>query len=252
MKLSMTYRVRTKGFNHIFNETVRLYRRAVSFLNGCMPEKNGTVFLSFRDRKIRSGFMESLTVKTKQIPLFSMTSRRNFTSSPVTYDVLPLRKLWARHPLTAATWQTGEKRTRKTRKTVTAAGGIRVIRPCTVPVCSSRTGIPETALKVFYPQYLGLGSGRSQKSDADYIEHHCKNYKNASRPYRNAERSGFLDFVFQTAVKLPDTKIPAHRILAVDLGAQQCVYVQHHDSGEARSSENFFPFRENTTPWNMR
>ncbi len=31
MKLSMTYRVRTKGFNHIFNETVRLYRQAVSF-----------------------------------------------------------------------------------------------------------------------------------------------------------------------------------------------------------------------------
>ena len=32
MKLSMTYRVRTRGFNHIFDETVRLYRQSVSFI----------------------------------------------------------------------------------------------------------------------------------------------------------------------------------------------------------------------------
>ena len=43
MKLSMTYRVRTKGFNHIFNETVRLYRQAVSFfVDVCLKEWNQT------------------------------------------------------------------------------------------------------------------------------------------------------------------------------------------------------------------
>ena len=35
MKLSMTYRVRTRGFNHIFDETVRLYRQAL-LLRGCL------------------------------------------------------------------------------------------------------------------------------------------------------------------------------------------------------------------------
>ena len=47
MKLSMTYRVRTKGFNHIFNETVRLYRQAVSFfVDVCLKEWKG-------ERKVR-------------------------------------------------------------------------------------------------------------------------------------------------------------------------------------------------------
>ncbi len=48
MKLSMTYRVRTKGFNHIFNETVRLYRRRF-FLRGCMQELRKQVSHLFND-----------------------------------------------------------------------------------------------------------------------------------------------------------------------------------------------------------
>ena len=41
MKLSMTYRVRTRGFNHLFDETVRLYRQAVSFfVDVCLTEWN--------------------------------------------------------------------------------------------------------------------------------------------------------------------------------------------------------------------
>ena len=39
MKLSMTYCVRTKGFNRVFDETVRLYRQAVSFFVAvCLKE----------------------------------------------------------------------------------------------------------------------------------------------------------------------------------------------------------------------
>ena len=67
MKLSMTYRVRTRGFNRVFDETVRLYRQAVSFfVDVCLKEwKHISVI---HGQKNRSGFVESLTVKTKQNP----------------------------------------------------------------------------------------------------------------------------------------------------------------------------------------
>ncbi len=39
MKLSMTYSVKTKRLNHIFMDTVRLYRQAVSFfMDVCLQE----------------------------------------------------------------------------------------------------------------------------------------------------------------------------------------------------------------------
>lgn len=52
----------------------------------------------------------------------------------------------------------------------------------------------------------------------DYIEHHCANYKECVPTLQKRGKKWFLDFVFQTAVKLPDTKIQHTRILAVDLG----------------------------------
>ena len=81
MKLSMTYRVRTKGFNHIFDETVHLYRQAVSFfMDVCLKEwKHISVI---QGQKIRSSFMESLTVKTKQNPAVSYDFSTKFYKFP--------------------------------------------------------------------------------------------------------------------------------------------------------------------------
>ena len=82
MKLSMTYRVRTKGFNHIFNETVRLYRQAVSFfVDVCLKEWNRISVI--QGQKIRSSFVESLTVKTKQNPAVSYDFSAKFYHSSI-------------------------------------------------------------------------------------------------------------------------------------------------------------------------
>ncbi len=53
MKLSMTYSVKTKRLNHIFMDTVRLYRQAVSFFYGRMPA--GMEYCIFRERPEGTG-----------------------------------------------------------------------------------------------------------------------------------------------------------------------------------------------------
>ena len=67
MKLSMAYRVRAKGFNHIFDETVHLYRQAVSFfMNVCLTKWD--LVSKGKFQKERVNLVESLTVKTKRNP----------------------------------------------------------------------------------------------------------------------------------------------------------------------------------------
>ena len=163
MKLSMTYRVRTKGFNHIFNETVRLYRRAVSFFRGCMPERMEPYFYH-SGTEDRSGFMESITrSKPNRIPLFSMTSRRNFSKFPSYLRRAAIAEALGKassYRSNLTNWEAADPAKRG--ETVTAAGGIRVSGHVPFRYVHPYRDIQE-ALKGLYPQYLGLGSGRSQK-----------------------------------------------------------------------------------------
>ena len=55
-----------------------------------------------------------------------------------------------------------------------------------------------------------------KKSDVDYILRHCGNYKECVPTLQKRGKEWFLDFVFQTTVKLSEN--PVERILAVDVG----------------------------------
>ena len=67
MKLSMTYSVKIKRLNHIFMDTVRLYRQAVSFfMDVCLQEWD--TISSGKTQKERVNLVESLTVASKKNP----------------------------------------------------------------------------------------------------------------------------------------------------------------------------------------
>lgn len=128
MKLSMTYRVRTRGFNHIFDETVRLYRQAVSFfVDVCLTEWN--LISTEKLQKERVKLVESLTIQTKQNPVVSYDFSAEFYKFPSylrrAATVEALGKVSSYRSNLA---QPGKRRIRqKTRReTVTAAGGIRI------------------------------------------------------------------------------------------------------------------------------
>lgn len=81
MKLSMTYRVRVKGFNHIFDETVRLYRQAVSFfVDVCLTEWD--LISTGKSQKERVNLVETMTVKTKQHSVVSYDFSAAFYKFP--------------------------------------------------------------------------------------------------------------------------------------------------------------------------
>ena len=81
-----------------------------------------------------------------------------------------------------------------------------------------RTGMYQAALKVFIRNTWDWVLVDLRKSDADYILRHCKNYKECAPTLQKRGKKWYLDFAFQTSVKLPDVSIKDTRILAVDLG----------------------------------
>ena len=218
MKLSMTYRVRTKGFNHIFNETVRLYRQAVSFfVDVCLKEWNRISVI--QGQKIRSGFVESLTVKTKQNPVVPYDFSAKFYKFPSYLRRAVIAEALGKvssYRSNLANWEAADSAKRGEKPSLPQVG---YVYPAMYRSgMFIRTGIYQAALKVFIRNTWDWVLVDLRKSDADYILRHCKNYRECVPTLQKRGKKWFLDFVFQTAVKLPDTKIQHTRILAVDLG----------------------------------
>ena len=67
MQLSMTYSVKIKHYNKIFNDTVKLYRDATDFfIKVSLQEWN--IIKTGKNQKKKAHIVESLTNKTKMNP----------------------------------------------------------------------------------------------------------------------------------------------------------------------------------------
>ena len=218
MKLSMTYRVRTRGFNHIFDETVRLYRQAVSFfVDVCLTEWN--LISTEKLQKERVNLVESLTIQTKQNPVVSYDFSAAFYKFPSYLRRAAIAEALGKvssYRSNLANWEAADSAKRGEKPSLPQVG---YVYPAMYRSgMFIRTGIYQAALKVFIRNTWDWVLVDLRKSDADYILRHCKNYRECVPTLQKRGKKWFLDFVFQTAVKLPDTKIQHTRILAVDLG----------------------------------
>ena len=218
MKLSMTYRVRTRGFNHIFDETVRLYRQAVSFfVDVCLTEWN--LISTEKLQKERVNLVESLTIQTKQNPVVSYDFSAEFYKFPSYLRRAAIAEALGKvssYRSNLANWEAADSAKRGEKPSLPQVG---YVYPAMYRSgMFIRTGMYQAAVKVFIRNTWDWVLVDLRKSDVDYIEHHCANYKECVPTLQKRGKKWFLDFVFQTAVKLPDTKIQHTRILAVDLG----------------------------------
>ena len=218
MKLSMTYRVRTRGFNHIFDETVRLYRQAVSFfVDVCLTEWN--LISTEKLQKERVNLVESLTIQTKQNPVVSYDFSAEFYKFPSYLRRAAIAEALGKvssYRSNLANWKAADPAKRGEKPSLPQVG---YVYPAMYRSgMFIRTGMYQAAVKVFIRNTWDWVLVDLRKSDVDYIEHHCANYKECVPTLQKRGKKWYLDFVFQTAVQLPGTDIRNTRILAVDLG----------------------------------
>ena len=223
MNIFSTYSVKIKHYNHIFKDTVKVYREAVDFLITVCLE-NWEELSSIDDSFKRLRFIEVLCHNTKsreaiydfddkfyKFPTYLRRGAISDAIGKVSSYKSNLDK-WKANPV-------GKE------PSIPKAG---YTFPCMYRIDMYKTidGNDYKALiKVRIRNTWDWIEVDLRKSDIDYINRHCKFRKKCAPTLHKRGKEWCLDFPFKERVKLNDTPIQEQIIVAVDLGINSAATV---------------------------
>ena len=215
MQIYTAYKVKIKHYNHIFKDTVAIYRNAVDYLiDVCTVNWDDVSDIGSSLRKQR--YIETLVHATKENPnpvydfdskFYKMPSylRRGAISEAIGKVSSYKSNLanWNKNPI-------GKE------PSVPKAG---LVFPSMYrTVMYNQTDDYRAQLKVYVRNTWDWITVDLRKSDMDYIVRHCKERKQCAPTLQKRGREWFLDFPFEEKVTLNDSNINDQTIAAVDLG----------------------------------
>ena len=218
MKIYSTYSVKFKHYNHIFKDTVSVYRDAVDFIiNVCLNEWNSIVAL---DQHGRHGTVEKLIHLTANRPSVRyMGFDRMFYKFPCYLRRAAIMEAIGKvssYKSNLEAWEKEDPKNRGRKPSFPKAG---YAYPCMYKTDMYRQiGAYETMIKVYIRNTWDWITVKLRKSDVDYINRRCASRKKCAPTLQKRGHEWFLDFPFEERVKLTDTKIHEQTIVAVDLG----------------------------------
>lgn len=205
MKQHTCYSVKIKHYNHIFRDTLMIYRKAVDFfVSLCLDEWNVIERIAMTlDRKT---YVEQISHATKKNP----TPKYDFDSKFYKFPSY-LRRTAIAHALgcVSSHKSNGEKGAPK------AGHCFPVLYKDNSFV---RTGTYTARIKVFIRNTWDWLDVELRKSDVDYIQRHCSGRKELCPTLRKLGKQWFLDFAFEETVQLCNKPVQDRTIVAVDLG----------------------------------
>ena len=215
MKIYSTYSVKIKHYNHIFDETVRLYRNAVDFfIDVCLKEWSS--ISAIQNVQYQKRYVETVSVRTKKNPAV----KYDFSSAFYKFPSYLRRTAIAEALGKVSSYKSNLKNwniNKSGRKPSCPKAG--VIYPAMYRDGQFvRTGTYTAKVKVFVRNTWDWLAVNLKKSDTDYILKHCQNRKECVPTLQKRGKEWFLDFAFEEEAKLNDTDIFEQKILSVDLG----------------------------------
>ena len=233
MKTASTYsaKIKENAYNSVFRDTVRLYRGAVDFYISVILEQWGSFSLLKRQTEAVN-LAEVLTVKTAKRPDVIYDFQESFYKFPSYMRRAAIAEAYGKvcsYKSTVANWEATDPRERKSKPSAPKAG---FVYPAMYrDNCFVRTGTYTAELKVYIRNTWDWITVSLRKSDADYIEHHCKPFalqekdtgalrsrKECVPTLQKRGKKWFLDFVFEEKVELTELPVTERTVLAVDLG----------------------------------
>lgn len=215
MRVYTTYKVKIKHYNHIFKDTITVYRNAVDYLiNVCVKEWGNLSLIDSSLNKQR--YVEILIHATKGNPnpvydfdakFYKMPSylRRGAINEAIGKVSSYMSNLsnWNENPV-------GRK------PSVPKAGY--VFPSMYRTVMYNQISDYKAQVKVYICNTWDWITIDLRKSDMDYIYRHCKNHNQCAPTLQKRGKEWFLDFPFEETVELCDTSVYDQTIVAVDLG----------------------------------
>ena len=215
MKIYSTYGVKIKHYNHIFKDTVKIYRKAVDFLvNVCLSEwdnisaiKGNLLQQQYVERCIHGTKDNPITVYDFDIKFYKMPSylRRGAINEAIGKVSSYKSNLvnWQNNPV-------GKK------PSYPKAGYVFPSMYRTVMYNQTYDYVAQ--IKVYIRNTWDWITVDLKKSDMDYIYRRCKNRKQCAPTLQKRGKEWFLDFPFEEKVMLCDTVACNQTVVAVDLG----------------------------------
>ena len=214
MRIYTTYSVKIKHYNHIFKDTVAIYRRAVDYLIAVCIDKWDTV-VAFKGQS-RLTYIESLVHATKDNPspeydfdlrFYKMPSymRRGAINEAIGKVSSYKSNLanWIENPV-------GKE------PSYPKAGY--VFPSMYRTVMYNQTDDYAAQIKVYVRNTWDWITVDLRKTDMDYIYRYCKNRKQCAPTLQKRGKEWFLDFPFEESTTLKEVSIYDNTIVSVDLG----------------------------------
>lgn len=215
MKCFSTYSIKIKDYNHIFKETVDIYRSAVDFfIHVCLMEWNTFGY------EMQMQNVESLCHKTAGRPAVKYgTFDEEFYKFPSYLRrgaiVAAIGKV-SSYMSNLHRWEAADIHTRGRKPSPPKAG---YIYPCMYKtVMYQESGTYEAKIKIFIRNTWDWLTVSLKKSDVDYINRWCAQKNKCAPTLQKRGKEWFLDFPFEETVTLPKPKILDQTVVSVDLG----------------------------------
>ena len=219
MRIFSTYSVKIKHYNHIFKDTVSIYRKAVDFfIDVCLTEWEDILPIS--GSVVRQQYVEHLCHKTKDNP------NPRYMNFDIKFYKFPsyLRRSAINEAIgkvssyksNLANWESRDINSCGENPSYPKAG---YVYPCMYKtIMYEQTGAYEARVKVFVRNTWDFVTVQLRKSDIDYINRRCSTRKKCAPTLQKRGKEWFLDFPFEEKVKLADISVHEQTIIAVDLG----------------------------------
>lgn len=227
MKIMTKYGVKIKHYNHIFKDTVAIYRNAVDFLiDVCLKEWDNISQILYPLE--RRSYVEHLIHITKDNPVTKYDFDGNFYKFPSYLRRSAITEAIGKvssYKSNLLKWETEDPKTRKKQPGIPKAG---YVYPCLYRGDMYKQvddNLYEMQIKIFIRNTWDWIKVSLRKSDVDYIERRCKNRKKCAPTLQKRGKQWFLDFPFEEHVSLGDTDLDDRKIVAVDLGINSAATV---------------------------
>ena len=219
---TVMYSVKIKGYNHIFAQTVSVYRDAVSFFVDVI-NREWKRFTHVQSPKQARSLTESLTVSTASRHSVTYDFGSGFYKFPSYLRRAAIAEAYGKvssYHSNLSRWEASDPAARGSRPVPGKTG---FVYPAMYrDNCFVRTGTYTARLKVFIRNTWDWIGINLQKSDVDYIQHHCASFKECVPTLQKRGQQWYLDFEFQYKTSLHKTPVFNQTIVAADLGINNC------------------------------
>lgn len=215
MQIYTTYKVKIKHYNHIFKDTVAVYRNAVDYLID-VCNVNWDKLSKIDGSLNKQRYIETLVHATKDnpVPMYDFDSK--FYKIPSYLRRSAISEAIGKVSSYKSNYANWKSNPIGREPSIPKAGY--VFPSMYRTVMYNQVDDYKAQLKVYIRNTWDWITVDLRKSDMDYIARHCKDRKQCAPTLSKRGKEWFLDFPFEEKVKLNNTVVYNQTVVAVDLG----------------------------------